>query len=169
MLLMILPNAGCAEKEIDESTKREVDGIIFENDLMSITGVSTDEYVDGFKTKTVRYTYFSTDYQGCNPTNILSFGETVIIVTPGENYLEELPCSVLSVLEDGTETTITDKLEEFFICEDADGNIAIYYETYHMYAESEKKDIVEKYVTLKAYKIEFRNYTSASKLKTEET
>lgn len=163
MLVMLLLNAGCAGDKIDESTKYEVDGVIFENDLISITGVSTDEYVEVFKTQTILYTYFSTDYEELGAANILELGGATILVIPGENYLEELPSSVLAVFEDDAETIVTDKLEEFFICEDADGSRAIYYETYHVYDDQGKK----KYVTLKAYKIEFEHYLSASEPKIE--
>lgn len=157
----------CGEKnEIDESKKYEVDGVIFENDLMSIAGVSTEEYVEVFKTQKITYTYFAKDFKELKAANILSLGGTVISVTPGEEYLEELPCSVLSVFENGQETIITDKLEEFFICRDAAGNVAVYYETYHLYAESEDKDSINKYVTLKAYKVEFECYTSNTKVET---
>lgn len=148
--------------EIDESTKYEVDGVIFENDLMRITGVSTDEYLDVFRTKEITYTYFAKDFQELKATNILNIGGTVIGVTPGENYLDELACSVLSVVEDDKKTIITDKLEEFFVCQDEEGNMAVYYEIYHEYAEEVEKDTVKKYLTLKAYKIEFEYYMSDS-------
>ncbi len=49
MLVMLLFTTGCAEKN-DEGTKYEVDGVIFDNDLISITGVSTDEYLEAFET-----------------------------------------------------------------------------------------------------------------------
>lgn len=166
MIFMVLPMLVCScgkKDEIDESRKYEVDGVIFENDLMSIAGVSTEEYVEVFKTQEITYTYFAEDFKNLKTANILSLGGTVISVTPGEEYLEELPCSVLSVFENGKETIVTDKLEEFFICQDADGNIAIYYETYHLYAEGEDGDTINKYVTLKAYKVEFECYTSEPK------
>ncbi len=159
-MLMSMLICSCGKKaEIDESKKYEVDGVIFENDLMSIVGVSTEEYVEVFQTQEITYTYFAEDFKNVKTANILSLGGAVISVTPGDEYLEKLPCSVLSVFENGKETIITDKLEEFFICQDAAGNIAVYYETYHLYAEGEDGNTINKYVTLKAYKVEFDCYS----------
>lgn len=161
MLLIILFCTGCANSEehaVDESTKYEVDGVIFENDLMSITGVSTDEYLEVFRTKEITYTYFAKDFSELRATNILNLGGTFIGVIPGENYLEDLACSVLEVIEDDKETIITDKLEEFYICRDEAGSMAVYYETYHLYDEEDEGNSIKMYVTLKAYKIEFAYY-----------
>lgn len=170
MLMIILFCTGCAsseEHEVDESTKYEVDGVIFENDLMSITGVSADEYLEVFKTKEITYTYFAKDFSQFRATNILNLGGTFIAVIPGEYYLENLDCSVLKVIEDDQETIITDKLEEFFICQNEDGSMAVYYETYHLYDEKDEGNSIKMYVTLKAYKIEFTYYTPVSEPKVE--
>ena len=166
MLVMLLFTTGCAEKN-DEGTKYEVDGVIFDNDLISITGVSTDEYLEAFETQEVLYSCFATDMKVFNAANIIDLGGAAIQIAPGEDYLEELPCSNLLVIENHETTLVTDKLEEFFICEDENGNRTLYYEIYHLYDEKEEKETVTKYLTLKAYKIEFKYYLSISQPKIE--
>ena len=170
LLLLIAFLCGCGGSNataIENEKKYEVDGVVFENDLVRITGVSTDEYVDVFQTENISFTYFSKDFAGLDCASILNIGGSVLRVAPGETYLDELPCSTLSVFEDGTEQVITDMLEEFYICKDSQGNIKVYYEIYHLYAQEEKGNTTKMYLTLKAYKVEFEYYTNDFEAKVE--
>lgn len=157
LCIMLITCGGC--NAADESTKREVDGVIFENDLISIKGVPVDEYVDVFNTQEIVLTYIAKDITEGLDAHIIPIGDTTaILVIPGKLYYDQLPCAELSIFEDDEATVITDILEEFYICVDADGKYVIYYETYHEYDEKEGWFQTTKYVTLKAYKIEFDQY-----------
>ena len=159
-LLCMMLLTGCGGSEaVDESTKREVDGIIFENDYMSIKGVPVDEYIDTFNTQELVFAYIAKDITERFDAHIIPLGDSnTIVIIPGELYYDELPCAELSIFEDEEVTVITDILEEYYICIDADGKYVMYYETYHEYDEQEGLFQVKKYVTLKAYKIEFGQY-----------
>ena len=159
-LLCMMLLTGCGGSEaVDESTKREVDGIIFENDYMSIKGVPVDEYIDTFNTQEIVFAYIAKDITEELDAHIISIGDAnAIVVIPGELYYDELPCAELSVYENDELNVITDILEEYYICIDANGRYVMYYETYHEYDEQEGLFQVKKYVTLKAYKIEFGQY-----------
>ncbi len=158
LCVMLLTSCG-GSQGVDESTKREVDGVIFENDFMSIKGVPVDEYVDTFNTQEIVFTYIAKDITEELDAHIISIGDAnAIVVIPGELYYDELPCAELSVYENDELNVITDILEEYYICIDANGRYVMYYETYHEYDEQEGLFQVKKYVTLKAYKIEFGQY-----------
>lgn len=160
LLMLLLCGCGGESTNIDSEKKNEVDGVIFENDLMSIAGVSTDEYLEVFKTQEITFKYFASDFAELKSPVVLNFGGSLLQVVPGDDYLDELPCSVLSVFEEDNETVITNNLEEFYICQDEQGNISIYYETYNLYAEEEEGNTIKKYLNLKAYKIEFTYYVT---------
>lgn len=156
-MLLTLLLCGCGG---GENKKNEVDGVIFENDLMSIAGVSTDEYLEVYETQEITFKYFASDFAELKSPVVLNFGGSFLQVVPGDDYLNELPCSVLSVFEDGEKTVISDNLEEFYICQDEQGNFAIYYETYNLYAEEEEGNTITKYLNFKAYKVEFTYYVT---------
>lgn len=159
-LLCTMFLTGCGgSNAVDESTKREVDGVIFENDFISIKGVPVDEYVDTFNTQEIVFAYIAKDITEVLDAHIIRIGDTnAIVVIPGELYYDELPCAELSIYENDELNVITDILEEYYICVDSDGKYVMYYETYHEYDEQEGLFRVTKYVTLKAYKIEFNQY-----------
>lgn len=164
-LLMILLTSGCGSNAGPDTEKKyEVDGVIFENDLISIAGVSTDEYLEVYKTQTITFKYFSEDFSELDFVSVINLGGSVLRVTPGGTYLDELPSSTLEVIEDGESTVITDALEEFYICQDNNGNITMYYEIYNLYDEEEQGNTIKKYLNLKAYKVEFSHYVGEPEL-----
>lgn len=140
VLLLCLCACAGAENTDEVNEKRyEVDGVIFENDLMSIAGVTTDEYLEVYKTLDITFKYFAKDFAELRCASVINLGGTVLCVTPGGKYLDELDTSTLEVVNDGETTVITDQLEEFYICQDENGNIALYYETYNLYDQKKRE------------------------------
>lgn len=151
LLTMVLSGCGNAEPE----NTVEVGDIIFENDTVKITSVSTDEYLEVFKTKEIKLAYFASDGY---PVILHLGGATLSILQNDEKLYDELERSILTVYENGDEKEITDMLEEFFIAKMSDGTFRVYYEVYNEYNQTEDGKTITKYLNLKAFRIEFKIY-----------
>lgn len=152
LLSMILSSCGNTEKNVEV----EIGDIIFENDAVKITAVSTDEYLEVFKTEEIKLAYFASDGY---PVVLDLGGATLSILQNDEKLYNELERSVLTIYQDNDETDVTDMLAEFYIAKKGNGTIVMYYEIYNEYAESEEDTVIMKYLNLKAFQVEFKSYT----------
>lgn len=137
----------CGEKEKSEKA-------FFENDTVSIVSVSTDEYLEVFRTKDIKFAYFASDPY---PVIALDLGGATITITKGDKLYGGLETAVLTVYEDNRKVIITNMLEEFYICSTEEG-YKVYYEIYNEYAEKVDSETLTKYINLKAYRIDFKKY-----------
>lgn len=148
-LMMALSGCGNSEAEIVEI---EIGDIIFENDSVKITAVSTDEYLEVFHTQKIRLAYFASDGF---PVILDLHGAALSIFLNDEKLYDDLDRSILTAYEADEQTEITDMLAEFYVAENADGFV-MYYEIFNEYDEKEDDTTIIKYLNLKAFKVEFK-------------
>lgn len=154
LVLLAMALSSCGKAETEKTV--EISDIIFENDAVKITAVSTDEYLEVFKSKEIKMAYFASDKY---PVILDLGGATLSIFQNDKKLYGEVEQSVLTVYEGGDETDVTDMLAEFYVAQNEDGTFVMYYEIYNEYDEKEEDTVIMKYLNLKAFKVEFKNYT----------
>jgi len=160
VVITAIAMSGCGRKDSESEGVDEVGDIIFDSDTVTITAVSTDEYLDVFENQKIHFAHFADS----DIPIIMGLGGATLSVIQGDKLYDQLNCAVLTVFENGEEYDITDMLEEFFICQMEDGTIKMYYEVYNEYGEEEDGKMLKKYINLKAYCVEFKNGVSKEDL-----